>query len=131
MVEVWGLPGIWRQTPGLADTDEPCTKSLVPVSLSEDPPAPRFLSCLRHRKSLMLSLPARLTVQCSVPLTSASVPVSARASSARIDSPAHAAAAAVRKERREPPASPVAPTRSVGIVGNCESPLEADMFRII
>src|SRR5256885_4815496 len=59
MVEVSGLPGICRSNTGVADTDEPCTKSIVPVSLSEDPPAPRFLSCLRHRKSLMLSLPAR------------------------------------------------------------------------
>src|ERR1700688_4207859 len=114
MVEVSGLPGICKSKTGVADTDDPCTKSIVPVSLSEGPPATRFLSCLRHRKSLTLSLPARLTVQCAVPPTSASVPDSARASPARIDRPTHAAAAAERKERREPPASPVAPARSVG-----------------
>src|ERR1700681_3873718 len=98
MVEVSGLPGICRSNTGVADTDDPCTKRLVPVSLSEGPPATRFLSCLRHRKSLTLSLPARLTVQCAVPPTSASVPDSARAPSARIDKPAHAAVAAARKE---------------------------------
>src|ERR1700686_2231490 len=101
MVEVSGLPGICRSNTGVADTDDPCTKSIVPVSLSEDPPATRFLSCLRHRKSLTLSLPTRLTVQCAVPLTSASVAVCARASLARIERPALAAAAAKRKERRE------------------------------
>src|ERR1700682_389595 len=120
MVEVSGLPGICRSNTGVADTDEPCTKSIVPVSLSEDAPATRFLSCLRHRKSLTLSLPARFTVQCWVPLTSASVPDSARASSARIDRPAHAAAAAVRKERREPPAR--APARGAGVGGECAAP---------
>src|ERR1700682_2938273 len=125
MVDASGLPGICRSNTGVADTDDPCTKSIVPL-LSE---ATRVLSCLRHRKSLTLSLPARLTVQCSVPLTSAGVPDSARVSPARIERPALAAAAARRKERREPPAR--APARSAGIVGNCESPLEADMFYII
>src|ERR1700682_5742386 len=128
MVDASGLPGIWRSNTGVADTDDPCTKSIVPLFLSE---ATRFLSRLRHRKSLTLSLPARLTVQCSVPLTSASVPVSARVSPARIERPALAAAAARRNERREPPASPIPPTPDAGIVGNCESPREADMFYII
>src|SRR6202521_1549085 len=129
MVEVSGLPGICRSNTGVADTDEPCTKTIVPFSLSEDAPATRFLSCLRHRKSLTLSLPARLTVQCWVPLTSASGADSAWASSTRTARPAHDAAAAARKERREPPARDPAP--SAGIVGNCESPREADMFYII
>src|ERR1700688_2359867 len=104
MVEVSGFPGICRSNTGVADTDDPCTKSMVPVSLSEGPPATRFLSCLRHRKSLTLSLPARLTVQCAVPPTSASALDSAWASSIRTATPAHDAAAAARKERREPAA---------------------------
>src|ERR1700674_2446367 len=92
MVEVSGLAGICRSNTGVADTDESCTKSIVPV-LSEDPSATRFLSCLRHRKSLTLSLPARLTVQCWVPLISASGADSAWASSTRTARPAHDAAA--------------------------------------
>src|ERR1019366_8343861 len=102
MVEVPGLPGICRSNTGVADTDDPCTKRIVRASLPEDPPATRFLSCLRHRNNLTLSLPARLTVQCCVPLTSASVPDSACAPSTWTVRPAHTAAAAVRKERREP-----------------------------
>src|SRR6266567_3944130 len=102
MVEASGLPGICRSKTGVADTEEPCTNRIVPCLVSEGSPAEaRLASCLRHRKSLTLSLPARLTVQCAVPLTSASALGSARASSGRIDRPALAAAAATKKLRRD------------------------------
>src|SRR6266581_2222643 len=125
MVDASGLPGMRRSNTGVAETDDPCTNRIVPrrtLAADED------LSRLCHRKSLTLSAPARLTVQCSVPVTSASpadgLPACALASDDGSDDATNAAALAVMKWRREPPAR--GPVRSTGIAGNCESPQEAD-----
>src|SRR5438045_1345801 len=100
MVDASGLPGICRSNTGVADTEDPCTNSIVPLCLSDAAAAP-FLSCLRHMSSLTLSAPARLTVQCAVPMTSASGSASAAASPDGRAMPAHAAAAALKNLRRD------------------------------
>src|ERR1700741_800391 len=106
MVDASGLPRICRSKTGVAETEEPCTKRIVPrrgFVLSLGLPTG---NCLRHRKSLTSSEPTRLRVQCSVPGTSASasdsVLPSARTSSSGKEAAAHAAPTAPRKSRREP-----------------------------
>src|SRR5215831_8553943 len=71
MVEASGFPGICRSNTGVAETEEPCTNRIVPRRASLAGSVEGFLSCLCQRNSFTLSGPMVLTVQCSVPDTSA------------------------------------------------------------
>src|SRR5438552_785311 len=121
MVDASGLSGICRSNTGVADTDEPCTNSIVPGAGSRAAVAAGLANCLRHMKSLTLSVSARLTVQCALPLTSARAPAPARTSSGRNETPAHAAAAVTRNSRREPPTSPLDTLLRTGVVRKLRS----------
>src|SRR5690242_13087113 len=98
MVDASGLPGICRSNTGVAETDEPCTKSTLPRRVA---PSGGSRSCLRHRNSLTLSAPTRLVVQCSVPRIVLEGGPSPRAVSAGAAAAAKTAAATPKNSRRD------------------------------